>query len=140
MGKLLELLAGPTGGLVGAVGDIIDGLHTSNEEKLQAKQAMVMVQMDFHRQLLAADQAWAETQAEVITTEAQSQSVLARNWRPILMLVFTYIIAHNYVFGPLLGITTVPVPPPMWQLLQLGVGGYIVGRSAEKIIPKTFGK
>lgn len=57
---------------------------------------------------------------------------LQRSWRPILMLSFTYIIVHNYVFVPVLGLTAAEIPPDMWSLLKIGVGGYVVGRSAEK--------
>jgi hypothetical protein len=30
------------------------------------------------------------------------------------------------------------VPDRLWQLMQIGIGGYIVGRSAEKIVPQVF--
>lgn len=77
------------------------------------------------------------TRANIIITEAQSGSWLASNWRPMLMVLFGIIIANNYVLAPYLhgfGLpsVSVPIPPDMWQLLKLGVGGYIVGRSVEK--------
>jgi len=53
------------------------------------------------------------------------------------MLTFTYIIAHNYVIAPLFHVTSVPIPVDMWDLLKIGMGGYIVGRSAEKIAPSV---
>jgi hypothetical protein len=76
-------------------------------------------------------------QRDIITAEAKSQSSLARNWRPITMLVFVLIIANNYLVYPyiqLFGGTAVqlPIPPDMWDLLKLGIGGYIAGRSVEK--------
>jgi hypothetical protein len=53
------------------------------------------------------------------------------------MLVFTFIVANNYVIAPYANamgivIPTLDIPPDMWELLQLGIGGYIVGRSLEK--------
>ena len=76
-------------------------------------------------------------QRDIITAEAKSQSSLARNWRPITMLVFVLIILNNYLIYPyiqLFGGTAVqlPIPPDMWDLLKLGIGGYIAGRSVEK--------
>jgi hypothetical protein len=76
-------------------------------------------------------------QRDIITAEAKSQSSLARNWRPITMLCFVAIIANNYLVYPyiqLFGGTAVqlPIPPDMWDLLKLGIGGYIAGRSVEK--------
>lgn len=57
---------------------------------------------------------------------------LQRSWRPILMLVFTYIIFHNYVVVPIFGAPVAVIPPDMWTLLKIGVGGYIAGRTLEK--------
>lgn len=68
----------------------------------------------------------------------ESQSWLARSWRPLTMLTFTYIIAHSFVLAPLFGLEVLPIPPDMWELLKLGMGGYIIGRSAEKIAPAVL--
>ncbi len=73
-----------------------------------------------------------EAKKDVIIAEAQGGSWLQRNWRPITMLVFVYIIAHNFIFAQLLSLPILDIPPDMWSLLKLGIGGYIMGRSAEK--------
>ena len=80
-----------------------------------------------------------EESAKVLVAEAQGGSWLQRNWRPVLMLIFTYIIAHNYIIAPILkmiwpSFIVLEVPPDLWQLLKIGIGGYIVGRSGEKIV------
>ena len=54
------------------------------------------------------------------------------------MLTFTAIVATNWLILPVVswfGPHLVPLvlPPDMWDLLKIGVGGYIVGRSGEKI-------
>jgi len=36
----------------------------------------------------------------------------------------------NLIFGTAVELT---IPDPMWNLLTIGVGGYIAGRSAEKV-------
>ena len=33
---------------------------------------------------------------------------------------------------PLFGTPAADIPPDMWDLLKLGVGGYVLGRSVEK--------
>lgn len=81
-----------------------------------------------------------EAQKEIIVAEATGHSWLQRNWRPIAMLVFVYIVAHNYIFAPLFGLSYLQIPPDMWDLLKIGIGGYVVGRSAEKIIPQILNK
>jgi len=54
------------------------------------------------------------------------------------MLVFVAIIANNYLLYPYLALfwTKAPMlelPPDLWALLKIGLGGYTVGRSAEKV-------
>jgi hypothetical protein len=140
MGGLLGLLKGPIDGIISSVGSVIDNLHTSDQEKLEAKLALSQAEMAFRGQLLEADARWAETQADVIKAEANGEGFLQRSWRPILMLTFTFIIAWNFVIAPIFSMESVPVPEDMWELLKIGVGGYIVGRSAEKIAPSVLGR
>lgn len=133
MGKLFSFLAGPITGLVKEVGGVIDSLSTSKEEKLEAQAKLLAIQTAFTVRLTELDTQFAAEQAKVIVAEAQSESWLTRNWRPLLMLTFTYIIAHNFVLAPLFSLASLPIPEQMWELLKLGIGGYIGGRSAEYI-------
>ena len=73
----------------------------------------------------------------IILAEAQGESWLQRNWRPLLMLTCIGIIANNYVLYPYLKLffaaaPLLELPDALWDLLQIGVGGYVVGRSVEK--------
>ena len=82
-----------------------------------------------------------ESKAKIITAEAKSEHFLTSTWRPITMLVFTFIIANNYILVPYfqafgLDIPTLQISDKMWNLLSIGLGGYVVGRSAEKIADK----
>jgi hypothetical protein len=133
MGGLLKILGGPISDLVGAVGGVIDKVTTTTEEKLAAQSKLLEIQNAFVMKIAELDTQFAAEQAKVVIAEAQSESWLTRNWRPILMLTFTYIIAHNFVLSPLFSLPHVDIPTDMWQLLKLGMGGYIGGRSAEYI-------
>lgn len=140
MNPLKDLLTGGLTGIVDSIGGVIGKFVTSPEEKLKAQIEVTKIATDFQSQVLSAERDLAVQQATVITAEIKSESWLARNWRPILMLTFTFIIAWNYIFVPILGAFTdklkpAEIVPDMWQLLKLGVSGYIVGRSAEKIVP-----
>lgn len=78
-------------------------------------------------------------QSEVVIAEAQSESWIAKNWRPITMLSFVFIIVNNFIISPYaaafgLELPYLDIPPNMWTLLEIGLGGYIIGRSAEKCI------
>lgn len=130
-----EILAGPAKGLVEAVGGIIDNVSTTDEERAKARLALKQVELDFAAKQLEAETAKLQAQASIIQTEAKSESWAARNWRPVAMLVFTYTIAHNLVLSPLFGLAVLPLPESLWDLLQVGMSGYIGARSLEKITP-----
>jgi hypothetical protein len=87
--------------------------------------------------LQEAESKMMEAQAKTIVAEASSEHFLVAAWRPITMLTFVFIIANNYIFAPYLlsfgyTVPTLDIPPDMFTLIQLGLTGYIVGRSAEK--------
>jgi predicted MFS family arabinose efflux permease len=70
----------------------------------------------------------------------------------MIMCLFGVIILNNYVIYPYLSLfieaaPMMEIPTDMWSLLKLGIGGYVVGRTVEKIAPgaldklkKVFGK
>lgn len=135
MNPLQNLFTGGITGVIDSISGIIGKFVADPAQKMQAQIEMTKIATDYQVQLLNADKDLAVQQASVITAEVKSESWLARNWRPILMLVFTFIIANNYIFAPMFSIKTLPIPDQMWELLKLGIGGYIVGRSVEKIAP-----
>lgn len=76
---------------------------------------------------------------KVITAETNSEHFLVSAWRPITMLTFVFIVANNYILYPYLSLFWVDapdlvLPPQMWDLLKIGLGGYVAGRSGEKMI------
>ena len=90
------------------------------------------VRAELQSALLANAAELERTAASVIMAEAKGESWLQRNWRPMLMVLFGIIIANNFLIVPLAGTPTAEIPPDMWDLLKLGLGGYVLGRSAEK--------
>jgi hypothetical protein len=75
-------------------------------------------------------------QTDVIITEAKG-NWLQRSWRPILMLAFGFIVIYVKFIAPLFGLPIPPLENEFWNLLQLGIGGYVIGRTGEKMI-KTY--
>lgn len=135
---LLGLLAPLLGKVVGTIGNIIDQKVEDKDlaNKLKAEAAAQILNQDNEEYLTHLKEA-----ASVIRAEAQSESFIARNWRPIIMLLFGGIIANNYILFPwfnALGLpaVTMNIPPDMWALLKLGIGGYVVSRGVEKSIDK----
>ena len=80
-----------------------------------------------------------EVRGRIILAEAQSTSWLTSTWRPLLMMVVVVILAMNYLVFPILGLIfgvdlMLELPAELWNLLTIGVGGYIVGRSGERMV------
>ena len=142
-------LGGPAGAIVGSMVASALGTDSTPEAVTQAmaadptSAAKILQMQNTHEESLNKMQtdyatAIVNAQGGVIKAEASSGSWLAANWRPILMLSFTAIIVVNYLVVPIaqwFGVSEAPLilPPDMWALLKIGVGGYIVGRSGEKI-------
>jgi hypothetical protein len=114
-----------TSGLVKEVGNVIDKLFTSEEERLKAKNEIFKVLQEQQLEL-------QKLQTEIIVTEANG-NWLQRSWRPILMLAFGFIVIYVKFIAPLFSLPIPPLEDEFWNLLQLGIGGYVVGRSVEKV-------
>lgn len=117
-------------GLVNPVTKLIDDLHTSDEEKLQLKGELKRMELQLYSQVLNYEEKIASYRRDVIVSEAKSESWLTSSWRPIVMLSLMGLIFANQ-FGWL----AVPLPPDAWTLIQIGLGGYAIGRSVEKVVP-----
>ena len=75
----------------------------------------------------------AELQAatSIILAEANG-SWLQRNWRPVMMVTFTALIVARW-FGFSAPNLTPEEYIKLWDIVQLGIGGYVLGRTCEKI-------
>ena len=108
--------------LVSAVGEIVDRLTLPGREKKQ-------LETDILRLLIAVEEKTISEQAASIRDEARG-NWLQRSWRPIVMLVFTLIIlAGTFLNLPILADTS-----RFWDLLEIGLGGYIIGRGSEQLV------
>jgi len=129
---------------VGKLANEIKSLFTGEptpEKQAEIKQKL----LDLEGKAAEADNQLRELQAKVLIAEIAGQSWLQQNWRPILMLTIVAIVANNYIFVPymqLFGLSAVilDLPDKLWNLMTLGVGGYIAGRTGEKMISTWKGK
>jgi len=114
------------------IAPLIGGLFGLIDKSVEDKDQAAKIKANLQEMVLTGQIKEIEAAAQVIAAEAQSDSWLQRNWRPLLMCLFGVIIANNYLIVPLLGTPMADIPPDMWELLKLGIGGYVVGRSVEK--------
>ena len=123
-----KILGWFTGGVVKEVGNVIDKLFTSEEERIKAKNEVFKVLQEQQLEL-------QKLQTEIVLAEANG-NWLQRSWRPILMLAFGFIVIYVKFVAPLFDLKIPELENEFWDLLQIGIGGYVVGRSAEKIADK----
>ncbi len=114
------------------IGPLIGGLFGLIDKSVEDKDQAAKIKANLQEMVLTGQIKEIEAAATIIAAEAQGDSWLQRNWRPLLMCLFGVIIANNYLIVPLLGTPIADIPPDMWELLKLGIGGYVVGRSVEK--------
>ena len=89
------------------------------------------LKFEITKELISADNISLQTQANVIMAEANGDSWLQRNWRPMTMVTFTgLVVLHWLGFTPEnLSETQVLA---LLDIVKVGLGGYVVGRSIEK--------
>ena len=87
------------------------------------------------KQLLASSAELERAAGDIVLAEAKSEHFLAACWRPILMLTFGGLIVARWLGYSAPGISEAEVLK-LWDIVQLGLGGYVIGRSAEKIAPQ----
>lgn len=109
---------------------LLDKFFPDKDEAEKAKLKLMELQLNGELSKL-------QTQAGIITAEANSEHFLVAAWRPITMLMFVFIIANNYIIYPYLSLffdaaPKLEIPPDMWDLLKIGIGGYTIGRTVEK--------
>ena len=127
MSILTNLFAGGAADLVKGVGGVIDNLHTSKEEKLEAETKI--------KALIADHEAKMEQNiTDRWSADMNSDSWLSKNVRP-LVLVFLVVSTVLMIFIDA-GTITFTVEEKWTDLLQLVlitvIGAYFGGRSFEK--------
>ena len=120
--------------LIGTIGgkvlDIVDDV-------VEDKDAANNLKFQIQKQLIETKSTELEAQAKIVLAEAQG-SWLQRNWRPLLMVTFAgLVVAHWF------GFTAPDIPESvqnsLLNIVMVGVGGYVMGRSAEKVADKWKG-
>jgi len=134
IGALLPILAP-------LIGDVLGRILPEDQNK------RAEIERELNMALVTNGHAIEQAAAQVVMAEAKSEHTITATWRPILMLTITAIVGWNYLLAPIAAVVanyalgqqvalSIPLPDELWNLLMIGVGGYVVGRSGEKIAGK----
>lgn len=121
--------------ILGSIGQkVAANLFPDPADKLKAQE----LEQELQRAVLEHAAAIEQAAAKNIQTEAASKHWLAANWRPITMLVFVTLIVARWLGFAAEGMTEDEYLS-VYDLVKIGLGGYIVGRSVEKVAPSIAG-
>lgn len=126
----MSVISEVVSGVLAPISQVIDHLTVSGDDKVKLQLANLQAGMAAQTAAQDYEQKLLDGQQKVIAAEAGSGNWLASSWRPITMLTFLALVVANS-FGWL----HTELAPQAWTLLQIGLGGYTIGRSAEKIVP-----
>ncbi|MCL6270270.1 holin family protein [Sansalvadorimonas sp. 2012CJ34-2] len=108
------------------VGKVIDKIFPDKNKSIEAKAALTEMIVNGELDELAE-------QAGVIKAEAQGESWLQRNWRPLVMVTFTALIVCRWM-GWASPDLSEALEMKLLGIVQLGIGGYIASRGVEKAV------
>ena len=123
--------------VLNAVAPLAKILFNTVDKAVEDKDLANKLKSDLQTQMLQSHTQELTAAAKIIEAEAKA-GWFASSWRPLLMYVLIFILVWNYVLGPVIlfffkASITITLPGDVWTLLQIGLGGYVVGRSAESV-------
>lgn len=110
----------------GDIARVIDKLSLSSTQKRELELQLLLA-------LYKHTEQEVQLRAEILAAE-MGGNWLQRSWRPLVMLAFTGVV----VAGAFIDIPMLKEDSQFWNILQIGVGGYVVGRSMEGISQKLL--
>lgn len=124
MSVISDLVGGSIASPIKAIGNVLDKLFTSDEERLDKKillQRLMNAPMD--------------AQAEINKIEAQHRSIFVAGWRPFIGWIAGCSLAYQYLFQPIangLGYKFPQLDGSSLHSLVVALLGLAVYRTAEK--------
>ena len=120
----------PLDAVINLGGKVLDKFVADKDlaQKLKAELAIAAMNGDLKE---------LEGQISIITAEAQG-NFLQRSWRPLIMIWFAVLLGlYWFGFAPDYLIESPSTVDQLFDLLKIGIGGYIGGRTLEKVADKV---
>ena len=112
--------------ILSLVGSVLDKILPDANQRNEAKLKLLEMQQ-------SGELARLQAASSVVTAEAKSEHWLTANWRPITMLSFVALIVAHWLGFTADGLTEAQVLS-LLEIVKVGLGGYVIGRSAEKCV------
>lgn len=111
-------------------GQVAKNLFPDPADELKRMQ----MQADLQRAIIEKSNEIEMAAASIVKAEAQSSHWLAANWRPLTMLTFVGLIVARWGGYTFAGMSEAEYLS-FYDLMKIGLGGYVIGRSVEKVAP-----
>lgn len=112
--------------LLGPIGSLISGWFTTKQKQEDTMQNVI-------QNVAQAEVEMVKGAASIVSTEAGSEHWVTSVWRPLVMLNFMVLI-DMYFFGYLPKNLQPGDIANLFDLVKIGLGGYIGARSVEKVV------
>jgi hypothetical protein len=123
--------------IIGVFGETLDKFLPDQNEKLKAH-------AEIRARILENESKILSIAGDIVGREVSSEKWWQNAWRPAFMWMIIIIIFNNFLLAPyvslifgfdlILKINMETIPDQLWQAMDIGLGGYVIGRSAEKIV------
>jgi uncharacterized membrane protein YeaQ/YmgE (transglycosylase-associated protein family) len=133
-----SMLAGPAGGAVGSMLASALGVDNTPDAVAAAIKSDPQAAVKIREIEAQLEQTRLEVRGQAVQAEAKGESWLQRNWRPLTMVWFSFLVGA-YWFGYTPENLSEEAVLSLFGLIKLGLGGYVIGRSAEKITKSAAG-
>ena len=136
---VIDKIASLVGGnIADGVAGIIKLFKVDPNLALEKSSELSQLQIQMQGKILDSVNQEMQSSAQVITAEANSQSWLPRNVRPLLLLLWGLLITVNSLVPAIArlwipGLTPLPLDPWVYKLTAIGFTGYVTARTWEKI-------
>ncbi len=113
------------------LGPVISGIFSVIDKAVEDKDQATQIKARLQEMVLTGQMREIEEAAANIRAEAMGDSWLQRSWRPLTMLTFVSLIVAKWLGFTAPGVTEA-VELALFEIIKIGLGGYVVGRSVEK--------
>jgi len=110
---------------------LLSGLFSAVDQVVEDKDQAALLKNNLQTLVLQGQMKEVEAAMKIVIAEAQGGSWIQRSWRPLTMLTFVALIVARWLGFTAPGITT-EVELALFEIIKIGLGGYVVGRSVEK--------
>ena len=113
------------------LGPVIAGIFSVIDKAVENRDQAAEIKARLQEMVLTGQMREIEEAAANIRAEATGDSWLQRSWRPLTMLTFVSLIVAKWLGFTAPGVTEA-VELALFEIIKVGLGGYVIGRSVEK--------